>query len=59
MPSYRLYHLDGTGKVASAEWVDAAGDAAAIEAAKERCAAGPCELWLGQRLVTRLERGRN
>ena len=59
MSSYRLYGLDGVRKVASAEWIEADDDRAAIEAAKTRFDAGDCELWQGRRLVARLDgRGR-
>jgi hypothetical protein len=52
--SYRLYSLDGARKVASAEWIDADDDHAAIEAAKEKLG-GDFEVWQGRRLVTRLD----
>ena len=55
MAGYRLYCLDGLGKVASAEWVDAAGDEAAIEGAKKTHDGFECELWQGKRLVARLD----
>lgn len=54
MASYRLYCLDGVGKVASAEWLDAEDDDAAIEAAKRQRQGRTCELWQGQRLVARV-----
>lgn len=54
--SYRLYGLDGVRKVASAEWIDAEDDRAAIEAARERLDGRPCEIWQGPRLVARIER---
>jgi hypothetical protein len=52
---YRLYCLDGLGKVASAEWLDADGDEAAIEVAKTMHDGFECELWRGKRLVARLD----
>ena len=55
MGTYRLYCLDGVGKVVSAEWVAAEDDAAAIEAAKDLMDGYPCELWERSRLVTRLD----
>ena len=54
MAAYRLYHLDGARKVATAEWIEADDDESAIEAAQLRCGDRRCELWLGQRLVARL-----
>jgi hypothetical protein len=44
------------GKVATAEWLDAEGDGAAIEAAEEIRGTRACELWQNSRLVARLER---
>jgi hypothetical protein len=51
MPSFRLYFLDGAGRVNSAEWIDAADDAAAIERATERFATSHGELWQGNRRI--------
>jgi hypothetical protein len=56
--TYRLYCLDGVGKVVSAEWIDADDDTAAIEAANDMMDGHPCELWERSRLVIRLERKR-
>ena len=56
MPGYRLYCLDGANKVASAEWIEADDDEAAIEVAKEMMDGQPCELWQRSRRVKRLER---
>ena len=53
MRQYRIYHLDGDGHVSSAEWLDAAGDEAAIRAARRNNRV-KCELWQGRRLVTKL-----
>jgi hypothetical protein len=54
--TYRLYCLDGVEKVASAEWIEAECDEAAIEAADEMRDGRACELWNGDRLVIRLGR---
>lgn len=54
MGTYRLYCLDGVDKVASAEWVEAADDDAAIEASEGLRNGRKCELWQGSRLVARL-----
>jgi len=48
---YRIYCLDGLGKVASAEWIDADDDAAAIEMVRETWDGHKCEVWDRQRLV--------
>ena len=55
MAGYRLYCLDGVNKVASADWVEADDDEAAIEIAKEMHDGYECELWQGSRLVARLD----
>ncbi|HKU92767.1 MAG TPA: hypothetical protein VJP82_05415 [Sphingomicrobium sp.] len=56
MTGYRLYCLDGANKVASAEWIDADDDKAAIEVAKELMDGQECEIWQGTRLIARLPR---
>ena len=58
MTGYRLYALDGVNKVASAEWIDADDDKAAIAAAEQMMDGKDCELWEGRRLVARLARRR-
>ena len=55
MPAYRVYCLDGAGKVSSAEWIEAKSDTAALEAARRFTDAVHCEVWDGQRLVGRVE----
>ena len=55
MPAYRLYYLDGAGRVEAAEWIEAENDSTAATAARGRLDKGVYgELWLGQRFVTRL-----
>ena len=54
MGTYRLYCLDGAGKVLSAEWIDAEDDNTAIEAAKDMVDGHTCELWARSRFVIRL-----
>ena len=52
MPAYRLYYLDGSGRVVSAEWVEAADDTIATEqASKQELKAVSAELWQGKRRV--------
>lgn len=58
MGTYRLYCLDGVGKVVSAEWIDADDDEAAVEAAKTMMDGHRYELWAHSRLVMRLDRGK-
>jgi hypothetical protein len=54
LPSYRLYRLDGAGKINTAEWIDAGCDEDAVRAAKARCNSGKYELWDRRRLVARI-----
>jgi len=53
--NYRVYCLDGANKVASADWIDADDDAAALEMVTEQHAGYKCEVWDGKRLVARLD----
>jgi hypothetical protein len=56
VPAYRLYYLDGAGRVDSADWVEAEDDSSATEAARKLLDKGVyAELWLNQRFVTRLD----
>jgi hypothetical protein len=55
--AYRVYHIDGGGHFAAAEWIEAADDDAAIAAARKLNKSVACELWQGQRFVTRVECG--
>ena len=50
---YRLYRLDGVAKVASAEWIEADDDQAAIEVAKNMMDGHAWELWHSSRLIFR------
>ena len=50
MPAYRIYHLDGAGRVDSAEWLDARDDDSALaDALKAAMKAVSAELWQGNR----------
>lgn len=52
MPAYRLYHLDGSGRVNSAEWLEAVDDSdAGNQASKLEMRAVSAELWQGERRV--------
>jgi hypothetical protein len=55
MPAYRVYCLDGAGKVWAAEWIEADDDAAAIESARQFKTSVRCEVWNGQRLIGRVD----
>jgi hypothetical protein len=53
--SYRLYCLDGRGKITTAEWLDAASDEEALALARDARKPVPCEVWDRERLVGRVE----
>jgi hypothetical protein len=53
LPTYRLYRLDGAGRITGAEWIDAADDAEACITAAAQCDSQPFELWERYRLVER------
>jgi len=58
MGTYRIYRLDGAGRIRGAEWLDALDDRFAIEGARvlAQCDgyAGGCEVWQRDRQVGRL-----
>jgi hypothetical protein len=51
MREYRLYTLDGAGKIAKAEWLDARSDDEATVLVRARKMPVDCELWDRDRLV--------
>lgn len=53
MPTYRLYRLDGAGRISGADWIEAADDDAARKQAREQANSGRYELWERERLVDR------
>ena len=55
LANYRLYRLDGAGKISSAEWLEAADDAAAERQARDGKPEGVVELWDRNRLVARID----
>jgi hypothetical protein len=55
MNSYRVYCLDGAGRIALAEWLDASDDEGAIQQARVlKNGANKCEVWRRDRLVATL-----
>lgn len=55
MRDYRLYCLDGAGRISLAEWLDASNDEDAIQQAKVlKNGARKCEVWQRNRLVITL-----
>ena len=57
MAAYRIYCLDGAGKVWAAEWIEADDDSAAMNSARQFKEAVRCEVWQGPRLVARMDLG--
>lgn len=56
MASYRLYCLDGAGRISLADWFDAPSDDEALKQARIlKQGAVRCEVWQGNRLVGRLD----
>ena len=53
VPSYRLYRLDGAGKIATADWIQADDDDDALNQARERMDGSQYEMWQRSRLVAR------
>jgi hypothetical protein len=49
--NYRLYQLDGAGRITTAEWVEAADDEEACRKARAEYSSGRFELWQQKRLV--------
>ena len=55
MTDYRIYCLDGVGRIGLADWIVADSDEEAIsEARKLRPDAHRCEIWLKNELVAKL-----
>ena len=53
MPNYRLYRLDGAGKITSAEWIEAISDSDALKDARVLSPSESFELWHKERLIER------
>lgn len=60
MPSYRVYALNRSGKIASAEWIEAADDAEATKIARTLFKPQPpwLEVWRGAARVAVVDSGR-
>lgn len=54
LPNYRLYRLDGAGKISAADWIEAADDTDACQRAEQSGNGGSYEIWDRQRLVIRV-----
>ena len=58
MGAYRLYRLDGDGRIGLAQWIEGTDDEDAVRKAREIDRnALLCEVWRGPRLVAKLEAG--
>jgi hypothetical protein len=56
MQRYRIYCLDGAGKIGLAEWIEAIDDADAIRQAHDmKPGALRCEVWLGEQLIATID----
>lgn len=49
--SYRVYCIDGAGRLHDPEWFDASSDDDAIAQIRARRADAKCEIWQARRLV--------
>ncbi len=55
MVAYRLYCLDGDGRISLADWIDAVDDRDAVAQARQmKNGAIQCEIWRNDRLVAKL-----
>jgi hypothetical protein len=54
LANYRIYRLDGAGKITTGEWIEASNDDAAAAQGRERAGQGIVEVWDRDRLVARL-----
>jgi hypothetical protein len=56
MAAYRLYCLDGTGRISLADWIEATTDDEAIKEARHiKHGAVKCEIWQKDRLIAQIE----
>jgi len=53
LPNYRLYRLDGAGKIMGSDWIEAESDSDAMQEVRERVNGARFELWDRNRLVDR------
>jgi hypothetical protein len=51
MPDYRMYCLNGIGKISSSEDIGASNDEQALAAVRAKKLSVRCEVWNGNRLV--------
>jgi len=54
MGKYRVYRLDGVGKIRGVEWLDALDDRFALQGARAIAEIGGCEVWQLDRKIGRV-----
>lgn len=54
MTGYKLYCFDQVNRMTAAKPIAARSDEEALEMVRSLSPGGPCELWNGDRLVTRI-----
>ena len=54
MGKYRVYRLDGVGRIRDVEWLDAVDDRFALEGAEAIADVGGCEVWQLARKIGRV-----
>jgi hypothetical protein len=57
LANFRLYRLDGAGKISSAEWLAADDDGHALELARDLKASTTLEIWNRNKLIGRVPPG--
>ena len=59
MANFRLYRLDGAGKIGTAEWMEAEDENHALELARALNASTTIEIWNRNKLIGRVAPGSN
>ena len=59
MANFRLYRLDGAGKIGTAEWLEADDEDHALELVRELNAETTIEIWNRNKLIGRVSPGAN
>ena len=54
MPDFRMYCLDGAGKIGTGEWFEASNDEEALAIVRAKKLSVVCEVWERNRLVGRV-----
>ena len=57
MANFRLYRLDGAGKIGTAEWLEAEDENHALELARALNASTAVEIWNRNKLIGRVPPG--